>query len=253
MYFDTHGHLDDRQYDGDRDTLIAELPKQGIGLFVNVGADMNSSRKAMALAQQYAFIYAAVGVHPQDTHAMTDEDLIALRDMAADPKVVAIGEIGLDYHWDDTPRDVQQHWFRKQLVLACELNLPVIIHDREAHGDCLDIVRETDYHNGVFHCYSGSAEMAAQLVQLGWHISFTGTVTFKNAVNVKAAAKCVPLERLLIETDCPYLAPTPLRGTRNTPANVRYVAQEIARLRDMDVEAVADATLQNGKRLFGIA
>ncbi len=252
MLFDTHAHMDDKQFDTDRDTLLAQLPAEGISLLVNIGANLATSKASCALAQHYAYVYAAVGVHPEDVATLTEEDLAALRTLAQGEKVVAIGEIGLDYHYGDVPKAVQREWFVRQLALAQELDLPVVIHDREAHADCMAIVKEVGYHNGVFHCFSGSAEMARQLAALGWYVAFGGTVTFQNAPKVKEAAMAVPTDRLLLETDCPYLCPHPFRGKRNNPAMVRYVAEEIARLRGWSFEETARITMENGKRLFRI-
>lgn len=253
MYFDSHAHLDDKQFDKDRHALIATFQSEGVSFYVNVGADLDSSRQSIALAEQYDFIYAAVGIHPSETYRLKDSAEEELRGLTQHHKVVAVGEIGLDYHYEDTQKEKQQEWFRRQLLLAQELGLPVIIHDREAHGDCMQIIREVGYHNGVFHCFSGSSEMAKELVKWGWYISFAGPVTFKNAAKTKEAAQYVPIDRLLIETDSPYLAPQPMRGKRNCPIYVQYVAEEIARLKNLTPEFVAHKTMENAKKFFHIS
>ncbi len=252
MFFDTHTHLDDKKFDADRDELIASLTSEGITLAVNVGADMKSSEKSIALAEKYDFIYAAVGVHPCDTKYMTDNDIDTLKKMAQHKKVVAIGEIGLDYYWDETERDIQKHWFEKQLLLAEKLNMPYIIHDREAHNDTLEIIKKVGYTNGVMHCFSGSAEMAKEVIKMGMYLSLAGTVTFKNAPKLKSVAEMVPLDKLLIETDSPYLTPEPFRGKRNNSSYVKYTAEAIARQRGMSIEEIAKITLENGKRFYNI-
>lgn len=252
MLFDTHAHLDDARFDEDRDRVIENLRAEGISLVVNIGADMESSAASVALAEKYDFIYASVGVHPDETGKLTEADMDTLAEYAKREKVVAIGEIGLDYHNMGAPKDVQKRWFERQLCLAQELGMPYIIHDRDAHADVLEILKKYGYFNGVMHCYSGSAEMVREVVGLGMMISFAGPVTFKNAQKTKEAAKAVPLERLMVETDCPYLSPEPHRGKRNDSSRVRYVAEEIARLKEMELEELARITMENGKRFFGI-
>ena len=210
-------------------------------------------RASIRLAEEYDFIYAAVGGWPGNVGDMTEDDLDRYRQMAAHPKVLAIGEIGLDYYYDDVPHEVQQHWFRRQLDLASELRMPVVIHERDAHGDAMEIVREyADRVTGVFHCYSGSAEMAKELVRLGWYISITGVVTFKNARKAVESVAAVPLERIMIETDAPYLAPVPYRGRRNHSGYVLEVAKKIAEIKGLPVEEVARVTMENGKRFFRV-
>ncbi len=252
MLFDTHAHLDDARFDEDRDSVIARLQEEGISLVVNVGADMESSRSSVDLARKYSFIYAAVGVHPDETGVLTEKDMDELKALSRWDKVVAIGEIGLDYHNNGAPKEVQKRWFQRQLSLARELNMPYIIHDRDAHGDTLAILKETGYFNGVLHCFSGSAEMAKEVVKLGMMVSFAGPVTFKNAPKTKEAAKAVPLEQLMVETDSPYLSPEPYRGKRNDSSRVRFVAEEIARLHGISLEEAAHITMENGKRFFHI-
>ena len=253
MLFDTHAHYDSEQFDQDRAELLAGLPDRGVSLAVNPGCDIPSSRKAVELARSWPYLYAAVGYHPENCAPYTPADLDVLRDLAADPKVVAIGEIGLDYYWEENPpREHQQRVFRDQMALAGELDLPVIVHDREAHADSLEIVREFPGVRGVFHCYSGSAEMAAELVKLGWMISFTGVLTYKNARRAVEAAQAVPLERIMIETDSPYMAPVPHRGKRNDSGYVRHVCERLAEIKGITYEECARITLENGKRFFNI-
>ena len=250
--FDTHAHYDARQFDADRDQVLSALPAQGVELVVNPGCDLDSSRRAVGLARRYPFVYAAVGVHPEDCGNWTEGDLAELRALAAQPKVVAIGEIGLDYYWKDNPRELQQRVFRSQLALARELDLPAVVHDREAHGDCMDIVREFPGVRGVFHCFSGSAEMACELVRLGWMISFTGVLTYKNARKAVEAAQAIPLDRIMIETDSPYMAPVPYRGQRNQSGYVAQTCIRLAELKGLDPEQCSRITLENGRNFFRI-
>ena len=228
MLFDTHAHLDDSAFDADRAALLAALPGAGLSFVMNPGCSLSSSRAAVALAEQYPYVYAAVGSHPDAANEVNDETIQAYRALAAHPKVLAIGEIGLDYHYEDIPRAIQQQAFRAQLALAAELDLPVIVHDREAHADCLAIIGAFPQVTGVFHCFSGSAEMAKELVSKGWYIGFTGVLTFKNARRAVEAAAAIPLERIVLETDCPYMSPEPHRGRRNDPRNLPYMAQKLA-------------------------
>ena len=251
MLFDTHAHYDSRQFDADRDQVLSALPGQGVGLVVNPGCDLDSSRRAIGIAERYPFVYAAVGVHPEDCAGWQDTDVDELRSLAAHPKVVAIGEIGLDYYWkENPPREFQQRVFRAQLALARELDLPVIVHDREAHGDCLSIIREFPQVRGVFHCFSGSAEMAKELVGLGWMISFTGALTYKNARKAVEAAQAVPLDRIMIETDSPYMAPVPCQGERCHSGLVRHTCQRLAELRGISPEECARITFENGMEFY---
>ena len=251
MLFDTHAHYDSRQFDADRDQVLSALPGQGVGLVVNPGCDLDSSRQAIGIAERYPFVYAAVGVHPEDCAGWQDTDVDELRSLAAHPKVVAIGEIGLDYYWkENPPREFQQRVFRAQLALAWELDLPVIVHDREAHGDCLSIIREFPQVRGVFHCFSGSAEMAKELVGLGWMISFTGALTYKNARKAVEAAQAVPLDRIMIETDSPYMAPAPCRGERCHSGLARHTCQRLAELRGISLEECARITFENGTEFY---
>ena len=250
--FDTHAHYDADRFDSDRDELLSAMPGVGVGLVLDPGCDLPSSRAAAELAERYPHVYAAVGVHPEDCDGFQDEDLTELRRLLERPKVVAIGEIGLDYYWKEVPRDLQKEVFRAQLQLAKVLDLPVIVHDREAHADCLAIVREFPGVRGVFHCYSGSAEDAKTLVKLGWHLSFTGTITFKNARKAPEVIAAVPLERIMVETDAPYMAPTPFRGKRCDSRYVYRMAETIAEIKGLTPAEVEQATTENGKALFAI-
>lgn len=253
MLFDTHAHYDAEQFNDDRGEVLDALPGEGITLAVNPGCDLPSSRTAVELAEQYAFLYAAVGYHPENCAPYTHADLDVLRQLAKQPKTVAIGEIGLDYYWEENPPKVfQQQVFRDQLALAEELDLPVIVHDREAHGDSLAMIREFPKVRGVFHCFSGSAEMARELVRLGWMVSFTGVLTYKNARKAVEAAQAVPLERVMIETDSPYMAPVPHRGKRNDSRYVRLICEKLAEIKGVSFEECARVTTENGKHFFGI-
>jgi len=252
MVFDSHAHLDHRRFDEDRDTVIASLQEHGVTGVMNVGCDLTSSMKSLALAKRYPFIYAAVGSHPDDAHNFTDATLAMYRSLCQEEKVKAIGEIGLDYYYDDNPPEVQKVCFIRQMELAEELSLPVIIHDRDAHGDTLEIVRRFPKVRGVFHCFSGSKEMALEVVKLGWYVGFTGVLTFKNARRALEAAEAVPLDRLLIETDCPYMAPEPHRGKRCDSSLVPLTLAKLAEIRGLSFEEMARITTENAKRLFDI-
>ena len=256
MYFDTHAHLDDEQFDADREELIERMQREGIRPCMTVGANMHMNRIAVELAQRYAgYLYAAVGLHPNDADELNGDTMAQMRAWMGLPCVKAWGEIGLDYHYEDSPsRQVQQAAFAAQLDAARQADKPVILHIREAHGDALALLRARrgNLPRGVVHCYSGSWESAQEYLDLGFHISFTGSVTFKNAVKLAAVSDRIPLERLMIETDCPYMAPVPPRGRRNDPCNVKLIAQFLADRRGMDVEELARITRENGLKLFGI-
>ena len=253
MLFDTHAHVNDPAFDADRDALLQALPEQGIQYMLNVGCCLESSRDCVALAQKYPYIYASVGSHPDSADEVDESVLEEYRKLCKlNPKVKAIGEIGLDYYYEDIPRDVQKKAFIMQMELARELNMPVIVHERDAHEDGFSIVRQFPDVTGVFHCYSGSAEMARQLVKLGWYIGFTGVLTFKNARKAIETAQAVPLDRIVIETDCPFMAPEPFRGKRNDPGKVFRMAEKLAELRGISVEEAQRITLENGKRLYQI-
>ncbi len=251
--YDTHAHFDDRAFDTDRYELLESMKDMGVMLINNIGCDVPTSEASIALAEKYPFVYATVGHWPGNTYQMNEEMLETYRRLAQHEKVVAIGEIGLDYHYEDTPRDVQQYWFDRQMALADDLGLPVVIHEREAHEDGLNIVKKwADKVPGVFHCFSGSAEMAKEIVKLGWYVSFTGVVTFKNARRALEAMAAVPLDRLMIETDAPYMAPTPYRGKRNHSGYVGKVAEKLAEIKGITPEEAARITMENGKRFFRI-
>lgn len=250
MYFDSHAHLDDPRFDADRDEIFAALAEQGP--VMNVGCDLASSERSVALAQKYPFVYASVGSHPDDADHVDGKLLDAYRRLCAENKVRAIGEIGLDYHYEDVPRAQQIIAFEQQLELAEALKLPVIVHEREAHGDAMDIVMRHPDVRGVFHCFSGSKEMALWLVERGWYIGFTGVLTFKNARRAIEAAQALPLDRILIETDCPYMAPEPYRGRRNDSRFVPLVAAKLAELRGLTQQEAGEITAENAKRLYGI-
>ncbi len=251
--FDTHAHYVASAFNADREELVASLPGHGVTLTVCPGDDLAASRAAVELAARHPHVYAAVGVHPEECADWGPEQLAALRALAGEPKVVAIGEIGLDYYWkENPPRELQKLAFDEQLTLAEELDLPCIVHDREAHGDSLDLVRAHPGARGVFHCYSGAAEDAKTLVRLGWYLSFTGTITYKNARKALEVIAAVPLERIMIETDSPYLTPEPFRGRRNDSTYVHLVCEKIAQVKGLDVETVAEATYQNGLNFFNI-
>ena len=253
MLFDTHAHLDDRAFDNDRAELLAALPGQGLALVMNPGCSLESSRNAVALANANDYIYAAVGSHPDVADEVNEEVLEEYRKLCKqNPKVKAIGEIGLDYHYEDIPREIQLRAFRMQMELARELDLPVIVHEREAHEDGMNVVRDFPEVTGVFHCYSGSAEMARQLVEKGWYIGFTGVLTFKNARKALEVATGIPRDRIVIETDCPYMAPVPFRGKRNDPGLVCHMAEKLAEIRGITAGEAARLTLENGKRLYRI-
>ncbi len=252
MLFDSHAHFDDDWFDQDREQVIASLQDYGVGRVMNVGADIKTSHQSIALAETYDGFYATVGVHPDGIKTMTQEDLVTLRALAEHPKVCAIGEIGLDYHYDDADPDLQKYWFQKQLELALELDMPVVIHDRDSKGECVRILRELGVSRGVMHCFSGSAELARQLVEMGFMISFTGVLTFKNARRAVEACQAVPLERLMIETDCPYMAPEPHRGERNFSGYVEFVCRKMAEIKGVSFEEMARITYENALRFYGI-
>ena len=251
--FDTHAHYDSSAFHADREAVLAALPEAGVALVVDPGCDLPTSRAALALAEQFPHVYAAVGIHPEDCAGYTDADLDALRQLCRHDKAVAIGEIGLDYYWaENPPREFQQQVFRRQLELALELDMPVIIHDREAHGDSLAIVKEYPGLRGVFHCFSGSPEMAAELLKRGWYLGFDGPITYKNAKRAPEVAAITPLDRMVMETDAPYLTPVPHRGERNDSRYLPFVAERLAQWKGVTAEEIIDITWRNGLRLFGL-
>ena len=252
MLFDTHAHYYAEQFDPDRDEVLSALPAANVGLVLCPGCDLESSRQSIALAEQYPFLYAAAGVHPEDALGLPDDWLEQVEAMTHHPKVKAVGEIGLDYYWQEVPRDLQKEVFRAQLALAQRLDMPVIVHDREAHADTLAIVREFPGVTGVFHCFSGSPEMARELLKMGWYLGFDGPVTYKNARRAPEVAAVTPLDRMLIETDSPYMTPVPYRGRRNDSGYVHLVAEKLAEWKGVTPEEMARVTTENGKRLFRI-
>ncbi|MEF2838743.1 MAG: TatD family hydrolase [Oscillospiraceae bacterium] len=253
MLFDTHAHMDDHAYDEDRQQLLESLPGLGVGLVMNPGCSAESSRNVDRLTRQYDYIYGAVGSHPDAADEVDEALLEEYRTLCKqNSKIKAIGEIGLDYHYEDIPREIQQRAFRMQMELAKELNLPVIVHERDAHEDGMKIVTEFPEVTGVFHCYSGSAEMAKWLVARGWYIGFTGVLTFKNARKAVEVASQIPLDRIVLETDCPYMSPEPFRGKRNDPGKIYRMAEKLAEIRGLSVEEIQRITTENGKRLYRI-
>ena len=254
MLFDSHAHYNDSQFDGDRFEILDSMEENGIGYIVNAADSMESIEKILPLTEKYRFIYAAVGVHPEECENLTDADIEKLKEFAKQKKVCAIGEIGLDYHYDDVEKTIQQKWFDRQISLAEDVNLPVIIHDREAHADCIEIIKKHDIKRigGVLHCYSGSPEMAKELLPTGIYFGFGGTLTFKNAKKVRLSAEAIPIDRILLETDCPYLAPEQVRGKRNSSLFMHYVAEKLAEIKGISVSEVEKITTENAKRLYRI-
>jgi len=255
MYFESHAHYDDEAYESDRHETLLKIKKAGVDYVINAGADLLSSEKGIQLAKQYDFLYTAVGVHPHCVNDLKDQDIERLRQMAQEPKVAAIGEIGLDYYYENSPRDLQKQWFEKQIVLAKSTNLPIIVHSRDAAQDTFQILQfhyKTLPKGGVIHCYSGSLEMARQYVEMGFYIGIGGVLTFKNARKLVEVVEHIPLTYLLIETDAPYLTPVPHRGKRNDSTNLVYIAKAIADIKNLTLEEVADQTAHNGKKLFSL-
>lgn len=253
MIFETHAHYDDEQFDQDRDEILRSMAAGGIGTIVNVSASYDSCRRVVDMVQAYPFMYVAVGVHPDEVGALNEERLEEMRKLCEDPKVVAIGEIGLDYYWDKEAREEQRRWFVRQLELARKLGLPVLIHSREAAADTMEVMKEYGKGlKGVIHCYSYSAEMAKEYVKMGYYIGVGGVVTFKNARKLKETVEEIPLTSIVLETDCPYLAPVPYRGKRNSSLYLPYVAEEIAALKQVSFEEVVSQTERNAKDLYGL-
>lgn len=256
-FFDTHAHCDDKrfieEYPGGTDGVITDCLSSNVSYIINIGTDLNNSRTSLELADKYENVYASCGIHPSEVfYEDADKAIAEIGELLKHPKAVALGEIGLDYHYEDIPKDLQMIYFEKQMALAEKLEIPVIIHDRDAHGDCMDMIKRFPTIKGVFHSFSGSPEMAEELNRLGWYVSFSGTVTFKNAKKPKEAAVIVDSDKLLIETDAPYLAPTPHRGQINCSSYVQLTAEEIAHLRGVDLSEIEKITTENAKRLFGI-
>ncbi|MDR0906240.1 MAG: TatD family hydrolase [Oscillospiraceae bacterium] len=252
MFFDTHAHYDDERYDADREELFASFQDSGVDLVVNAASSMQCSRDGLKLAEKYPFLYFAVGVHPHDAKEMDASSIPELRELSKHPKCVAVGEIGLDYHYNLSPQDVQKARFREQMKLARELDKPVIIHEREAFADVMEVLCDYPGIRGVFHCFSGDRTAAQRLLDMGWMLSFTGVITFKTGKTSLDVAAWVPLDRLMLETDSPYLAPVPVRGTRNDSRNLAHIAAVLAQARGITTEELAAATTANGKKFFGI-
>ena len=251
--FDTHAHYDSGGFNADRNEVLSALPAAGVALVVDPGCDVESSREAVALAETYPHVYAAVGIHPGDCAGCTDADFEVIRELCRHEKVVAVGEIGLDYYWEDNPpREFQQEIFRRQIELALEQDLPVIVHDREAHGDSLAVVLDYPALRGVFHCFSGSPEMAQELLKRGWYLGFDGPITYKNAKRAPEVVAITPLDRIVIETDAPYLTPVPYRGKRNDSRYLPYVIEKLAEWKGISAEEMERITFENGKRLYGL-
>ena len=250
MLFDTHAHMNDPAFQEDREQVLLSLKDKGVAYMMNVGCCLDSSKDCIAMAEKYPFVYASVGSHPDSADEVNEEVLEQYRQMAKHPKVLALGEIGLDYYYETIPRQIQQQAFRLQMELARELKMPVIVHERNAHDDGMRIAKEFKDVTGVFHCYSGSAEMARQLVDMGWYIGFTGVLTFKNARKAVETAERIPLERIVLETDCPFMAPEPFRGKRNDPGYLYRMAERLAEIRGISVEEVHAVTTENAKRLY---
>ncbi len=252
MIFETHAHYDDEAFDDDRDLLLSTMQENDIGWIVNVGASLKSTAASIRLAEKYPFVYAAAGVHPSETAELNEENFAQLRVHCLHEKVVAVGEIGLDYYWDEPDHEIQKLWFARQLELARAVNKPVIIHSRDAAKDTYDLLtaHRAEEIGGVIHCFSYSAEMAQAYVKMGFYIGVGGVVTFKNGKKLKEVVEAVPIDRILLETDSPYLAPEPNRGRRNSSLNIPYIAQQIAGIRGMSYEEVVSATQQNAARLY---
>lgn len=252
MIFDTHAHYDDEAFDKDRDKLLKSMNEAGVAFIVNVGASIDSTRKALELAGKYSFLYAAIGVHPSETKGMTKDDLSWLKEKAADPKVVAIGEIGLDYYWPDPDKAIQKKWFEEQLQMASETGLPIIVHSRDAAQDTLEILKgwQKEKIRGVIHCFSYAKEIAREYLNMDYYFGIGGVLTFKNAKKLIEAVEYIPMNRILLETDCPYLAPEPYRGKRNQSTYIDLVAERLAEIKKIRKEEVLTATMQNAKEFY---
>ena len=253
MLFDTHAHYNDNRFKEDIDAVLMDMKPNEVELIMNACSSIDEIPDIIALCEKYPFIYGCVGVHPHEAKELKESDMDILKKYATHPKIKAIGEIGLDYYYDSSPRDIQKKWFARQLELSQELKMPFVIHDRDAHGDTMDILRATHLKTtGVFHCYAGSREMAREVLNKGLYIAFGGSLTFKNSVHPKEVAAYVPLDRIVLETDAPYLAPTPQRGRRNDSRYMHFVAETIAQIKGISYDEVARVTYENGKKLFGI-
>lgn len=254
MLFDSHAHYNDSRFEKDMDEVLSSMNENNVGMILNSCSNLDEVPDILKICEKYPFIYASVGIHPHDVKDLTDSDMDMLIKYAENEKVKAIGEIGLDYFYDNSPRDLQKKWFACQVEVAKQIKLPIIIHDRDAHKDCMDILRSENIQDigGVFHCYSGSVEMAKEILDWGMYIAFGGSLTFKKSVRPVEVAKYVPLDRILIETDCPYLTPEPHRGKRNSSLYIHYVAEKLAEIKGVSVEEIENATFENGKRCFNI-
>ncbi|MBQ7986859.1 MAG: TatD family hydrolase [Clostridia bacterium] len=252
MIFDSHAHYNDSKFNDDRDEVLKNL--DNVKYIMNVADSMKSLKKVINIADKYPFIYASVGVHPEETGELTSVDMDTLLEYTKHKKVKAIGEIGLDYYWDSVERDIQKKWFARQIELARKVNLPIIVHDREAHGDTIDILKSENARDvgGILHCFSGSVEMARDVLNLGMYVGIGGTVTFKNARKIKEVAEYVPMDSIVLETDAPYLAPEPFRGKRNSSDLIKYVIEEISRIKGIPKEEVEKITFENAKRVYRI-
>lgn len=255
MIFETHAHYDDKAFDEDRGNLLLELYQNGITTIINVSSDLASIKRTLSLAEKYPYIYGAVGVHPSDSGELTEETFLELTKACQHEKVVAVGEIGLDYYWQEPEKEIQKKWFERQLLLAQEVSLPVIIHSREAAKDTLDMMRalHAEKSGGVIHCFSYSKEMAAEFLKLDYYFGIGGVVTFQNAKKLREVVAYLPIDKILLETDSPYLAPVPNRGKRNNSGNIPYIAQELAQIKGVSYEEIIAATRQNSERLFGVS
>ncbi len=254
MIFDSHAHYNSSKFDEDRDAVLGSLKEGNVAYVMNVADSMESLKKVLEIAEKYPFVFASVGVHPEETGELTDKDMDILLEYTKHPKVKAIGEIGLDYYWDSVERDVQKKWFARQIDVGKQSNLPIIVHDRDAHGDTIDILKSENARDvgGIVHCFSGSCEMAREVLNLGMHIGIGGTVTFKNGRKIKEVAEYVPIESIVLETDAPYLAPEPFRGKRNSSDLIKYVIDEIAKIKGISAKDVEEITFQNAKRVYKI-
>lgn len=255
MIFETHAHYDDEEFDQDREELVSSLPEKGIKYAANIGSNIETSQSTLELTKKYSHIYGVVGVHPNETGELNEDTFALLKKMAEEPKIVAIGEIGLDYHWKEPEPQIQKEWFDRQMSLAKELKLPIVIHSRDAAKDTIDMMNGAGAKEigGVVHCYSYSLETAKIFLNMGFYLGIGGVVTFKNARKLKEVVEYVPLDRILLETDCPYLAPEPFRGKRNSSLNIPYIVKEIARIKNIDYETITAVTMENGKAMYKIS
>lgn len=254
MIFESHAHYDDKAFNEDRDILLRSLEENGVGWVINVGADLGTTESTIALAERYPFVYGAAGVHPSDTGELTEENFPRLKEYCAHSKIVAVGEIGLDYYWKEPEKEIQKKWFERQLYLSKEVNLPVIIHSRDAAKNTLDMVKQAGIGEagGVVHCFSYTKEIAKEYLEMGFYFGIGGVVTFQNGKKLKEVVEYIPMEKILLETDSPYLAPVPYRGKRNSSLYLPIIAKEIAQIKGLEYDEVVETTMQNAKRLFRI-